>query len=218
MVRRGPQTVANPLGSAQSVGEKMSTLSRRHLLLGAGASSLLAVNPALANCTATSCDVAGWQATRQPYRGPLDGRLALACVRLLASTNYAWMTEVILVGGASAEHGPVLTSLGRGNGHAFQLPNQPAGTEDVYVREFCFNPELIRGWDAVTFCNGFAPGDGNHHTVTDQSLVNLKQTGHVGDFLSLLGTARSYSPPVSTFFNSRRYRDHYGRHGVWLGT
>jgi hypothetical protein len=197
---------------------KEDVMYRRNFIAGVGGGLALTAAPAWANCGST-CDIARWQATREPYRGPVDGRRAFACARLLASTDYAWMTEVVLVGGRSAEDGPQLTSLGRGNGHAFRVPNQPAGTQDVYVREFCFDPVLIRGWDAITFCNGFNRGDGNHHTLEGQWLANLKRTGHVGDFLSLLGEERSYSQPVADFFTARLYRNLYDLDdGTWLGT
>ena len=186
--------------------------------LGVGAAQTAAAGGCPPNDTA--CVVAGWQATRQPYRGPLDGRLALACVRLLASSNYANMTEVVLVVGSDPVNGRVITSLGLGNGHSFQMKGQPAGTDDVYVREFCFNPKLIQGYDTVTFCNGFNRGDGNHHTLSlrDESapyLRNLLRTGHVGNFLSLLGTKRTYTGPVPAFFNAKRYGGLYGRDGRW---
>lgn len=193
--------------------------------------TLGSVSPAQA-CSAsnpTACTTAQWQATRIPYTGPTSPRQVDTCVRLLATSTYAHMTEVVLVAGADAEHGRVITSLGRGNGHSFQLANQPAGTEDVYVREFCFEGSLIAGLDAITFCNGINRGDGNHHTLSlyDSSapyLRNLQQTGHVGDFLTLLGTERTYGSPYSVttpiekFFTGARYDRLYGRHGEWLGS
>ena len=176
----------------------------------ANAKSVSAQSVDCTGMTATACETAEWQATRQPYTGKTAPKQVDTCVRLLASTRYAYMTEVILVAGEDAENGPVITSLGRGNGYSFQLANQPAGTEDVYVREFCFDGSLIAGMSAITFCNGFSRGDGNHHTLSlrDESapyLRRLKQTGHAGDFLTLLGTERSYNPPVSTFFTAARY-------------
>jgi len=182
--------------------------------------------PGQANaCSATdpsACTTAQWQATRAPYTGATSPRQVETCVRLLASSEYANLTEIVVVAGTDAVNGRVITSLGRGNGHSFSLRNQPEGTADVYVREFCFEGHLIAGLDAITFCNGMNRGDGNHHTLslhdeTAPYLRNLQRTGHVGDFLSLLGEVRTYSGPVPSFFTSRLYDRLYGRHGEWVG-
>lgn len=172
---------------------------------------------------ATACAVAEFQATRQPFRGPKSEKRVDACVRLLSTDLRAPMTEVVLVAGDDPLRGKVLTSLGRGNGHSFKLPNQPEGAKDVYVREFCFSKKLIMPYDTITFCNGLTPGDGNHHTLSfhDDSapyLRRLKETGHAGDFLTLLGTKRSYNAPVSTFFTQGLYQRLYGTSGGWKGS
>ncbi len=175
---------------------------------------------ALTVSTAVACDsacqVAAWQATRDPYKDRTAPRQVDTCVRILASDRYAMMSEVVLVAGADPQNGREITSLGRGNGFAYREPNQPAGTADVYVREFCFNGRLIDGLDTITFCNGMNPGDGNHHTLSlhDDSgalLRRLKETGQAGDYLSLLGSKRSYTAPVATFFTATRYQSRFGR-------
>ena len=157
-----------------------------------------------------ACEMAKWQATREPFTGGTAPIFVDTCVRLLSTDARAPMTEVVLIAGDSV-NGPVITSLARGAGYAFKLANQPKGTEDIYVREFCFAGSLIDGLDAITFCNGLTPGDGNHHTLSlhDDSAVylrNLQRTGHAGDFLTLLGTKRTYRAPVSTFFTATRYQ------------
>lgn len=165
-----------------------------------------------AACSAndSACQTAAWQAMREPYTGGTAPIFVDTCVRLLVSSEYHQMTEVVLVAGDDPQNGRVITSLGRGNGYSFHVSGQPAGTEDIFVREFCFDGSLIAGIDTITFCNGMNPGDGNHHTLsmhddTRVYLERLRRTGHVGDFLTLLGTVRSYNPPVSTFFTDRLY-------------
>jgi hypothetical protein len=171
----------------------------------------------------SACQMAQFQAERQPYSGPLSEDRVDTCVRLLSTDRYAVMTEVVLVAGDDPVNGRVITSLGRGNGHSYKLPNQPADAQDVYVREFCFKGSLIAGLTTITFCNGLTPDDGNHHTLSlnDGSALYLRalqNTGHVGDFLTLLGTQRSYNGSVPSFFNQRLYNQRYGRAaGGWLG-
>lgn len=159
----------------------------------------------------SACEMAKWQATREPFTGGTAPIFVDTCVRLLSTDSRAAMTEVVLIAGEDPVNGRVITSLARGAGYSFRFANQPAGTKDIYVREFCFAGSLIDGLDAITFCNGITPGDGNHHTLSlnDDSAVylrNLKRTGHAGDFLTLLGTKRSYNAPVSTFFTAARYQ------------
>ena len=158
----------------------------------------------------TACETSNWQATRQPFTGRTSPAKVDTCVRLLSTDSRAQMTEVVLVAGDDPVHGRVITSLARGAGYAFKYPNQPAGAKDVYVREFCFSGSLIANLDTITFCNGITRNDGNHHTLsmnddTRSYLKRLKRTGHVGDFLTLLGTERSYNAPVSTFFTAQKY-------------
>jgi|GEM_PF-4820431 len=178
---------------------------------------------AYADCD-TACRIAQFQAEREPYRGPLSEQRVDTCVRLLSTERYAYMTEVVLVAGDDPVNGRVITSLGRGNGHAYKLANQPAGAEDVYVREFCFKRSQIEGLSTITFCNGLNPDDGNHHTLslndnTAPYLRALQNTGHVGDFLSLLGVERTYSGAVPAFFTQKLYSQRYGRSaGEWIGS
>lgn len=158
----------------------------------------------------TACETAKWQATREPFTGKTAPIQVDTCVRLLVSEKYHSKSEVVLVAGDDPVNGQVITSLARGAGYAFRLPGQPSGTEDVYVREFCFDGSLIENFSTITFCNGTQPGDGNHHTLSMKNdtagyLRRLKRSGHAGDFLTLLGTKRSYNAPVSTFFTESRY-------------
>jgi len=163
----------------------------------------------------TACTTANWQATRKPFTGKTAPKHVDTCVRLLSTDKRVALTEVVLVVGDDAVNGQVITSLGRGRGYSFKYSGQPAGTEDIYVREFCFSGKLIAQYDTITFCNGISRGDGNHHTLSllddsHQLLKLLKRTGHAGDFLTLLGTERSYRAPVSTFFTAARYRKSFG--------
>ena len=197
-------------------------MNRRAVALGALA-AIVTAKPALA-CVPASCTTAQWQATRQPYRGKTAPSQVDTCVRLLASTEYNEMTEVILVEGTDAVNGRVITSLGRGNGHAFTFHDRPSHLSDVYVREFCFEGRLIRGLRAVTFCNGFARGDGNHHTLSldnaeqRRDLQRLQQDGDIGTFLTLLGEERTYGQNgAAQFFNSRSYSRVYSA-GQWVGS
>lgn len=174
------------------------------------AATTLVAEPAVA-CD-SACETAKWQASRQPFTGGTAPVYVDTCVRLLVSEDYHAKSEVVLVAGDDPLHGRVITSLGRGAGYSFRFPNQPAGTEDVFVREFCFDGSLIEGVETITFCNGLEPGDGNHHTLsmndaTRPYLERLRRTGHVGDFLTLLGIKRSYAAPVSTFFTERKYQN-----------
>lgn len=172
----------------------------------------------------SACQIAQFQAERKPYLGPLSEDRVDTCVRLLSTDRYAAMTEVVLVAGDDPVNGRVITSLGRGNGHVYKLAGQPADAQDVYVREFCFKGSMIAGIPTITFCNGLTPDDGNHHTLsvndnTAPYLRALQNTGHVGDFLTLLGTQRSYNGSVPHFFNRRLYNQQYGRAaGKWLGS
>ena len=171
---------------------------------------ILFANPVMAACD-EACETANWQASRAPFTQGGAPTYVDTCVRLLSTTNYHQETEVVLVAGDNPENGRVITSLARNAGYSFQLSGQPAGTEDIYVREFCFDGSLIENEDTITFCNGANPGDGNHHTLSlrDEAsapyLRRLKQTGHVGDFLSLLGEERTYSDLVASYFTASRY-------------
>lgn len=194
------------------------------VLVGGGvltATTIMSAQPAMA-CN-RACEIANWQATRQPFTHETAPVYVDTCVRLLSTDARAAMTEVVLVAGDDPENGRLITSLARGAGFSFKLPNQPRGTEDVYVREFCFDGSLIANETTITFCNGVTPGDGNHHTLSmnDDTAVylrNLKRTGHAGDFLTLLGTERSYHAPVSTFFTATLYSRLFGAHGDWIGS
>jgi len=183
----------------------------------------MSFGPSEASACNVSCQIAQFQAEREPYPGPLSEERVDTCVRLLSTERYATMTEVVLVAGEDPVNGTVITSLGRGNGHSYKFHNQPAGIADVYVREFCFKRSQIVGYDTITFCNGLNPGDGNHQTLslrdeTAPYLRALLNTGHVGDFLSLLGKDRTYSGSVPAFFTPRLYSQRYGRAaGEWLG-
>jgi len=175
------------------------------------AAIIVMANVESAQACDSACQTATWQASRKPFTGGTAPVFVDTCVRLLSTTRYAYMTEVVLVEGDDPQNGRIITSLGLGAGYSFKLANQPAGTEDVYVREFCFSGSLIANETTITFCNGINPGDGNHHTLSlyDNSAVylrNLKRTGHAGDFLTLLGTKRSYNAPVATFFTATHYQ------------
>lgn len=202
----------------------MTKINRRHLLASMGSAVLMLAAPKALACTPSACTTAQWQATRRPFRGATAPRQVDTCVRLLASTHYNSMTEVVLVEGADAVNGRVITSLGRGNGHAFTFGDRPSHLSDVYIREFCFERRLIAGLRAITFCNGFARGDGNHHTLSLDNpaqrpyLERLQRTGDLGTFLSLLGVERTYGQGGATeFFNSRSYGRVY-RRGEWIGS
>ncbi len=189
----------------------------------ATAAVLVTVSSEPAMACDPACEIAKWQATREPFTHETASVFVDTCVRLLSTDVRAAMTEVVLIAGDDPVNGRVITSLARGAGFSFKLSNQPKGTEDVYVREFCFDGSLIEDLSAITFCNGLTPGDGNHHTLSmhDDSAVylrNLKRTGHAGDFLTLLGTQRSYNAPISTFFTASLYSKLFGAHGDWLGS
>ena len=165
----------------------------------------------------SACQIAKFQASRKPFSHKIAATTGpMACGRLLAT----YMTEVVLVGGEDAETGPVISSLAANHGYAMRFGNQPEGTKDVLVREFCVDLERVRQavkkYGALTWCNGLEPGDGKHHTLSMSDpaerpyLERFVETGHVGDFLTLLGKERSYNGPVPAFFTGKRYRQKFG--------
>lgn len=148
-----------------------------------------------------ACLAANRVARQQPYEGPVSGRRADACFRILTDRR----TEILMFagdfsGGRTITGTPIET-MRPSAGHY-------AARAGIYVVEFCFSRSLVMNLSAVTICNGRTPGEGYRHIVKGRWLHHVKRTGHVGDYLTLLGES-SYRQ-YGHIFTARDYRRRYG--------
>ena len=178
-----------------------------------GLSFFGSISPAMAQthrCIEASCAAANWAATAPAVTGPkAPTTQPMACTRVLTYGR----TEMVLVAGPRAT-GPVLYTQRASSGHYTRI-NHSGEAGSIYIAEFCFPSHLIAGLRAITICNGMVAGEGYHHTLSlgDESapyMRRLQTTGHVGDFLSLLGERKTYSNPIAGVFTASLYRSMYG--------
>ena len=151
--------------------------------------------------SSTVCATAGKVSRQGPVSGPRSGKRADACMRILTDRS----TEIIMVAGD-------FSGGRRITGKAIKTQRPTSGhyqrRSGILVVEFCVNDADIAYLDAFTICNGRTPGKGYRHIVKGKWLRKLKRTGHVGDYLTLLGSS-SYSQ-YGHIFTAGDYRRRYG--------